>query len=146
MTAFHSYRFVATLGAACLTLPAAVPALAHGATDHARPGGEVITPLQRQVMKDVPGKQVQMITVDYAPGQESTPHVHPGSAFVYVLEGEVVSQLAGKGEVKYRAGDSWYEPPEVPHLVSRNASRTKPARLLVWLVTGENDPILRPLR
>jgi quercetin dioxygenase-like cupin family protein len=145
MATLHSIRFTAALAAASLSILAAAPTLAHGPAGHARPGEEKITLLQQQVLKDAPGKQVLMVTVDYAPGQESTPHVHPGSVFAYVLQGEVVSQLAGKGEVKYRVGESWYEPPEVPHLVSRNASPTKPARLLVLLITGENDPIKRPL-
>ena len=113
----------------------ALPALAHDPAAHARPGEEKITPLQQQSLKDIPGKKAFMITVDYAPGQESTPHAHPGSVFAYVLQGEVVSQLGGEGKVTYRAGESWYEPPGAEHLVSRNASAPKPARLLYgyWL-------------
>ncbi|WP_229451945.1 cupin domain-containing protein [Massilia niastensis] len=140
-------RFVNMCAAAAVTgasMLVAVSAQAHGPAD-APAGGEKIKLVQQQVLKEAPGKEIQVITVDYLPGQVSTPHVHPGTVIAYVLEGAVVSQLEGGKEVTYRAGEAWYEPPEVPHLVSRNASRTKPAKLLVYLVTGEGEPVLRPL-
>ncbi|WP_225984463.1 cupin domain-containing protein [Noviherbaspirillum aerium] len=145
MTTSRSIPPVAAIAAVGLGMLATTFALAHEPGGDAQPSGEKTTVLQKQAIKDVAGKQVQMVTVDYAPGQASIPHVHPGSVFAFVLEGEVISRLAGGSEVTYRAGDSWYEPPEVPHLVSRNASRTKPARLLAVLITGENQPLKRSL-
>lgn len=140
MTTSRSLPIAAIAAAAGLGILTALPALAHDPA-----GEEKITPLQQQSLKDMPGKKAFMITVDYAPGQKSTPHVHPGSVFAYVLQGEVVSQLGGEREITYRAGESWYEPPGAEHLVSRNASTTKPARLLVWILAGENDEVKRPL-
>ncbi len=99
-----------------LTVLAGTASVAHDA------GEETTTPLQRQKLTDVPGKTGIVVLVSYAPGQASQPHVHPGSVFAYVVEGEVVSQLDGQPAMTYRAGQSWYEPPRVPHLVSRNAS------------------------
>ena len=145
MTTSRSIRSAAALAAVGMGMLATTFALAHDPANNARPGGEKTTVLQKQGLKDIAGKQVQMVTVDYAPGQASVPHVHPGSVLAFVLEGEVVSRLAGGGEVTYRAGESWYEPPEVPHLVSRNASRSRPARLLAVLITGENEPLKRSL-
>lgn len=111
----------------------------------AHDGGEETTaPLQRQPLADVPGKTVLLVRVDYAPGQSSKAHVHPGSVLAYVLEGEVVSQLQGQPPVTYRAGESWYEPPGMPHLVSRNASATAPARLLAWLIVADGAPPKKP--
>jgi quercetin dioxygenase-like cupin family protein len=107
-------------------------------------GEETTTPLQRQSLDDVPGKTVLLVRVDYAPGQSSRAHVHPGSVLAYVLEGEVVSQLQGQPPVTYRAGQSWYEPPGVPHLVSRNASDSAPARLLAWLIVADGAPPKKP--
>ncbi|HZW20844.1 cupin domain-containing protein [Noviherbaspirillum sp.] len=145
MTSFRDFRSAAALAVAGLGMLAASWAVAHDPAPDARRGGEKTVVLQKQGLKDLPGKQARMVTVDYAPGQASIPHVHPGSVFAYVLEGEVVSQLEGGGEVTYRAGESWYEPPEVPHLVSRNASPTRPARLLAVLITGENEQLKRSL-
>jgi len=86
-----------------------------------------------------------MAVVSYEPGQASSPHVHSGSVFAYVLEGEVVSQLGGQPPVTYKAGESWYEPPRIAHLVSRNASTTRPAKLLAWLVMDEGGKVKEPL-
>ena len=108
-------------------------------------GKETVIPLKKQALPDVPGKNVIMATVNYAPGQESDPHVHPGSVFAYVLEGEVISQLEGQAPVTYKAGDYWYETPKVPHIVSKNASSTKPAKLLVWLLVGDGEQLKLPL-
>jgi len=126
-------------GALCaLAVVAGAASVAHDA------GEETTTPLQRQKLADVPGKTGMVVLVSYAPGQASKAHVHPGSVFAYVVEGEVVSQLDGQPAITYRAGQSWYEPPRVPHLVSRNASDTMPAKLLAWLIVDDGAPPKEP--
>ncbi|MES2070904.1 MAG: cupin domain-containing protein [Pseudomonadota bacterium] len=121
---------------ACISAPAA---LAH------ETGNATVIQLRKQALPDAPGKNVIMVTVNYAPGQASDPHVHPGSVFAYVLEGEVISQLEGQEPVTYKAGDYWYETPKIGHLVSRNASSTKPAKLLVWLLVGDGEQLKLPI-
>ncbi|UNK49918.1 cupin domain-containing protein [Lysobacter sp. S4-A87] len=120
---------------------AAPVASAHGPGD----GKEKITMLQQHALADAPGKKALFFTVEYAPGQQSIPHVHAGSAIAYVLEGAVVSQLEGGEPVTYLAGQSWYETPRIDHLVSRNASKTRPAKLLVWILNDGDSPVLTPL-
>lgn len=123
---------LAALAAACGL------AAAHEGHGPAAQGGRTV--LQRQPLPDAPGRYGVMLTVDYAPGEASPAHRHPGSVFAYVLEGEVQSQLDDGAIVTYKAGQSWVETPRVLHAVSRNASATRPARLLVWLMVGENEP------
>jgi quercetin dioxygenase-like cupin family protein len=113
-------------------------ALAHDAPE------EGIGIVMRQALPDA-GKQVTMLTVSYQPGGVAKPHLHPGAVFAYVLEGSVVSQL-GDGEAKtYVQGQSWYEPPGTHHMVSRNASATQPAKLLVWALNDPGQPVKLPL-
>jgi len=45
----------------------------------------------------------------------------------------------------YKKGDSRYETPLIEHAVSRNASATKPAKLLVYMMPGEGDTPVLPL-
>jgi len=123
-----------------LLLTAAGSALAHDPA-----AAETVRPILRQSLPDVPGKQATMLTVSYEPGQASAPHLHPGSVFAYVLEGSVVSQLEGAAVQTYTQGQSWYEPPRAHHLVSRNASDSQPAKLLVWLLGGEGEPLKQAL-
>ena len=108
--------------------------------------GETVSVLMKQRLADMTGKEATVLTVDYAPGAVSEPHVHPGSVFAYVLEGTVVTQLEGEQPMTYTKGQSWYEPPKKPHLVSKNASRTEPAKLLVFLLSQEGEAIKAPVK
>jgi quercetin dioxygenase-like cupin family protein len=93
----------------------------------------------------IPGKEVTMITVDYPPGATDPVHRHNASAFVYVLEGSVVMQMKGEKAVTLRPGDTFYEDPRGIHLVGGNASDTRPAKFLVFLVKDKDAPILVPV-
>jgi quercetin dioxygenase-like cupin family protein len=106
---------------------------------------ETITPVQKQPIPEAVGKNVLMATVAYKPGEASEAHRHPGSIFAYVLEGHVTSQLEGSPAKTYGPGESWYEPPGARHVVSKNASRTKPAKLLVFALAGDGEAVKLPL-
>lgn len=121
---------------AAIAIATAVPAAAHGV-------GETVTPHFQQTIPNIPGKSLVALVVDYAPGGASPPHIHAKSAFIfgYVLSGEIESQVNDEPRRVYRAGESFYETPGSRHLVSRNASKTKSAKLLAVFVvdTGEKD-------
>jgi quercetin dioxygenase-like cupin family protein len=82
-------------------------------------------------------RNAAIATVEYAPGGETKKHRHDVAIFAYVLEGAVESQLDGQEIKNYKKGDTWYEPPGTIHAVSRNASSTLPAKLLVFAVGEE---------
>ena len=90
-------------------------------------------------LPNVPGKTLAVVVVDYEPGGFSAPHRHPASGFVfaYVVSGAIRSQVEGEPLRVYRAGQSWTEPPNAHHLVSANASKTKPARLIAWVIADD---------
>ena len=106
---------------------------------------ETVTPMMKQSVPEAPGKNVLMATVAFKPGQASEANMHPGSIFAYVLKGHVVSQLEGSAAKTYGPGESWYEPPGAHHIVAKNASATEPAKLLVFAIAGERDPIKLPI-
>ena len=108
--------------------------------------GDAVSILMKRPLAEVAGKEVTVLTVDYAPGGVSDAHVHPGSVVAYVLEGAVVSQLEGEKTVTYTKGQSWYESPKTPHVVSKNASKTEPARLLVFLLSQEGESLKKPMK
>ncbi len=128
-------------------LVAGVVLLGGAAQAHDGPhdGGEARHVLQARQLPDAAHTKGMMLTVAYLPGQKSKPHRHPGSVFAYVMEGEVISQLDDGTEITYRVGDSWYESPGVRHVVSRNASATKPAKLLVVLLVPDGAEVAEPL-
>ena len=98
-------------------------------------------------ISNVPGKSLVAVEVSYPPGGASAPHHHSDSAFIYayVVSGQVASQVEGQPEHIYRAGECWYEMPGAHHLISRNASKTEPAKLLaVFVVETEDNALTTP--
>ena len=109
-------------------------------------GAEVTTLLSKDLMDYCSGKEGQMITVEYAPGWSDPIHRHNAHAFVYVLEGSVVMQLKGGKEVTLTPGQTFYEGPNDVHVVGRNASTTKSAKFLVFLIKNKGAPVLVPAK
>lgn len=105
-----------------------------------------VTSLMSKELTDIPGKEVEMITVEYPPGGADPIHRHNAHAFVYVLEGSVVMQLKGGKDVTLKPGDTFYEGPDDVHIVGRNASNTKPAKFVVVLVKNKGAPALIPVK
>jgi len=66
-------------------------------------------------------------------------------AIVYVLEGSVVMQVKGGKQVTLTPGQTFYEGPDDVHVVGRNASRTKPAKFVVFLIKDKGAPVLVPV-
>jgi quercetin dioxygenase-like cupin family protein len=104
-----------------------------------------VTSLISKDLREFSGKEGLMITVDYAPGGSDPVHRHNAHTFVYVLEGSVVMQVKGEKEVTLTPGQTFYEGPNDIHVVSRNASNTKPAKFLVFFLKDEGAPLLIPV-
>jgi quercetin dioxygenase-like cupin family protein len=94
----------------------------------------VVHPISRQPLPEKPGMDVVVITVTYPPGGSTPPHEHPGFTYAYVLKGAVTSALGNGAPTTYTEGQSWSEQPMQEHRISRNASQTEQAELLVFFV------------
>lgn len=105
-----------------------------------------VTPLMSKDLPDFPGKEGLMITVVYPPGSSDPIHRHNADAFVYVLEGSIVMQVKGGKEVTLTPGQTFYEGPGDVHIVGRNASQTKLAKFVVFLVKDKGAPVLVPVK
>jgi quercetin dioxygenase-like cupin family protein len=103
-----------------------------------------VTSLLSKDLTDFPGKEGLMITVEYPPGGSDPIHRHNAHAFVYVLEGSIVMQVKGGKEVTLTPAQTFYEGPSDVHVVGRNASQTKPAKFVVFLVKDKGAPVLVP--
>jgi quercetin dioxygenase-like cupin family protein len=104
-----------------------------------------VTSLMSKDLTESPGRDVLMITVEYPPGGSDPIHRHNAHGFIYVLEGSVVMQVKGARPVTLTPGQTFYEGPADVHVVGRNASSTKPARFLVFLVKNKGAPALVPV-
>ncbi|RAZ88828.1 cupin domain-containing protein [Mesorhizobium hawassense] len=123
---------IAATGAA-LAISTAGPVAAHDSQ------AETVTKNFEATIPNIPGKSLVAVEVVYAPGAASPSHTHARSAFIY-------ESKLNDGETRiYRAGESWSEQPEALHSISRNASKTEPAKLLAVFVLDTNDkPLTTP--
>jgi quercetin dioxygenase-like cupin family protein len=104
-----------------------------------------VTELMKQAIAQFPGHEVMMITLDLPPGGGSPAHRHPGHhAFGYVLEGSYKIRLDDGAERILRKGETFYEAPGQLHAVSRNASDTEPAKVLVVVLAESGKPLTVP--
>lgn len=115
------------------------------ASPAATPPMAKVSELMTKALKDYPGKEGKMIVVTYPPGSVDPVHRHDAHAFVYVLEGSIVMGLNGEKAVTLGPGQTFYEGPDDVHTVGRNASKTRPAKFVVFLLKDQNKPVLTPV-
>jgi quercetin dioxygenase-like cupin family protein len=104
-----------------------------------------VTSLMSKDLTGNPAKEVEMITVEHAPGGSNPIHRHNAQAMLYVLEGSVVMQVKGGKQVTLTPGQAFYEGADDVHVIDRNASSTKPAKFVVVLIKDKGAPALVPV-
>jgi quercetin dioxygenase-like cupin family protein len=103
-----------------------------------------VTQLLTKDLTNLPGKEGLMVIVEYSPGSSDPIHRHNAHGFIYVLEGSIVMQVRGGKETILTPGQTFYEGPDDVHVVGRNASKTKPAKFVVFFVKDKGSPVLVP--
>ena len=128
-------RTIIGAASAAIAIATAAPAFAH---DHV---GNKVTPNFAQAIPNITGKSLIAVIVDYPPGGASAPHTHAKSSFIYayVISGSIESKVNDATTRVYKAGESWSEPPGASHSISRNTSKTQPAKLLAVFVVDTDD-------
>ena len=127
-----------------MTFTKLIVALAFLATGAPVANEPKVTELLSKDLTDIRGKEGLMLTVEYPPGGSDPIHRHNAHAFVYMLEGSIVMQVRGGKEMTLTPGQTFYEGPNDVHVVGRNASQTKPAKFLVFLMKQKGAPVLVP--
>jgi quercetin dioxygenase-like cupin family protein len=129
-------RWRGAVRAACagIALATLAPLASSAAAGGAAASDAIVAQLLTRDLIGLPGKEVMMETVEYAPGAKSPPHRHHAQVFVYVLEGAVRMQVEGSPAVTLGPGGTFYESPDDLHVVSENASPVKSAKFLVVMV------------
>ena len=86
-----------------------------------------------------------LVEVTYPPGGFSKPHAHSCPLIGHVIDGALHTRVAGGVDTVYRAGQSFREEANEPHIVSANASERAPVTFLVWFLCDGDGPRLIPL-
>jgi quercetin dioxygenase-like cupin family protein len=126
-------------GASYATPAKANPVQASPAGNQTAPFSHELPPLDGSHLK------ATVVEVNYAPGEADKPHSHPCTVIGYVAQGAIRFQVKGGApEAVYKAGESFYEPPNGVHQVSANASDKEPARLIAFFVCDHETKLTVP--
>ena len=87
-----------------------------------------------------PGREVNQVLVEFAPGVAFPRHSHPGEELVYVVEGLLEYALEGRPPVTLKAGDVLFIPHGTPH-TAKNVGTVKAAELATYIVE-KGKPVL----
>jgi quercetin dioxygenase-like cupin family protein len=103
------------------------------AADHDHHMAVKVTQLsQRDIIEKLDGKAASATVVDvtFEPGQKYSPHHHTGPVIGYVLEGEYELGIDDQPSKVFKAGETFYEPTECLHRVSKNPAAEGNTRVL----------------
>ncbi len=103
-----------------------------------RPAGTARTDLQRHDLS-VAGWESLQALVSFAPGSSFPRHKHPGEEIIYVTQGTIEYEVAGK-PVVVKAGEVLFIPNGVVH-AARNPG-TEPAAELATYVVRKGQPLV----
>ena len=94
-------------------------------------------------LPNIPGKKIVTVVVEYPPGGKTPSHRHAPSAFIYayVLSGSIRSKVDDGPARVYEEGEDFFEEPGAHHVVSENASKTRPAKMLAVFIVNAGEPL-----
>ena len=96
-----------------------------------RPAGTARVDLQRHDLS-IAGWESLQVLVSFEPGSSFPRHSHPGEEIIYVTEGVVDYEVAGKW-VTVKAGEVLFIPNGVVH-AARNSGQVRGAELATYIV------------
>ena len=101
--------------------------------------GQQRTVLSKTDLATAPGMEAIVLTVDGAPGLIGKKHYHPGDEFIYVTEGSLTLDVAGKGKVTLKKGETLHIPGRVVHQAI-NPSPAAPFKVVTFGIFKKGQP------
>lgn len=98
------------------------------------------TDLQRHDLSAA-GYETIQARIDFGPGESAPMHTHPGEEIIYVLEGVIEYEVAGRPPVVLKAGDVLFVPANTAH-AARNPSPLKGSELATYVVE-KGKPLIK---
>jgi quercetin dioxygenase-like cupin family protein len=87
----------------------------------------------------IPGREAVMALVELPPGAAEGKHTHPAEVYVFVQEGTILLEAAGKPDATLKAGDIFHITPGQVHQAINKGSDT--AKLAAVFVAEKGKPL-----
>jgi quercetin dioxygenase-like cupin family protein len=101
--------------------------------------GQVRTILSKTDIDGCMGKEAVVLTVDGKPMLVGKKHYHPGDEFIYLTEGTLTLDVAGKGKVTLNKGELLHIPGRVVHQAI-NPDPDKPFKVVTFGIFEKGQP------
>jgi quercetin dioxygenase-like cupin family protein len=92
--------------------------------------------------RDKAVRRVEVMRVQFLPGQVMPRHVHPAPVVCVVQAGAFAAKIGDAPETRYATGEATFEPAGVVIGYFRNVSATAPATLVCAFLAGAEDKTL----
>jgi quercetin dioxygenase-like cupin family protein len=92
----------------------------------------------------IPGYALAMVRVELPVGAREGRHQHPGTLIAQVQEGTITLYYDGKGELQFKAGETFHVPPGTTHEGMNKG--TVPVRLLASFAFPKDKPMTIPVQ
>jgi quercetin dioxygenase-like cupin family protein len=103
----------------------------------------VQTTIERKQLLKVPlrewtARDVDVRSLEFAPGQKTGVHVHPCPVVGYIVEGSAIMQIEGQPAQRMEPGSAFHQPAGVRIARFDNASHERPLHFVaMYLLKGE---------
>lgn len=104
-------------------------------------GPEDRTTVLRDDLVVIPGKEVNILRVEFPAGWIGERHYHTGDVFVHVLEGEFVVDVDGEGRKAFGPGQVYHEAVNKV-MQARNPSTTQRTKVILFQVGDKGEPLM----
>jgi len=101
--------------------------------------GQVRTILSKSDIDGCMGKEAVVLTVDGKPMLVGKKHYHPGDEFIYLAEGTLTLDVAGKGKVTLNKGELLHIPGKIVHQAF-NPDPDKPFKAVTFGIFEKGQP------
>lgn len=92
----------------------------------------------------IEGKEIRVHQLEFGPGVVSPPHHHPGDTFVYVIDGELVTEIDDGAGFSAKAGEVFHEPPMSLHKSTKNPGDAPAHAIAIMIIDADKPSTVAP--
>jgi quercetin dioxygenase-like cupin family protein len=135
------------LGAALLFLAALFASGCAGQPARVKGAQPSAEPIRRTLLSscdlpDMPGWELRLYLIEYAPGAAAPLHHHPVEGLGYVITGAFESAFDKEQPIVKRAGESFQDLRAIPHVLFRNPDKANPLEFVIAYVVPRGAPVV----
>jgi len=93
-------------------------------------------------LPDMPGWELRLYLIEYAPGAAAPLHHHPVGGLGYVINGSFESAFDKEQPIVKHAGESFQDLRTTPHVLFRNTDRANPLKFVIAYVVPRGAPVV----